>query len=84
MTLEKIDHVGIAVEDLDQSVKIYSDLFGKAPDELCTLESEKVKLPFLMSVRVLLSFWNLLVQILLLLHSYQKRSWYSSYLLQSN
>lgn len=44
--LEKIDHVGIAVEDLDESIKIYSDLFGKSPDELCSLESEKVKIAF--------------------------------------
>ena len=36
--LEKIDHVGIAVEDLDESIKIYADLFGKSPDELCSLE----------------------------------------------
>ena len=44
--LEKIDHVGIAVEDLDESIKIYADLFGKSPDELCSLESEKVKIAF--------------------------------------
>ena len=46
MTLEKIDHIGVAVEDLDQSVKIYTDLFGKSPDELCILESEQVRIAF--------------------------------------
>ncbi len=46
MSLESIDHIGIAVEDLDQSIKIYSDLFGKIPDDLCVLESEKVKIAF--------------------------------------
>ena len=46
MVLEKIDHVGIAVDDLENSIKVYSDLFGKAPDEQCLLESEKVKIAF--------------------------------------
>tara|TARA_Y100000589_G_scaffold144355_1_gene137861 strand:- start:128 stop:538 length:411 start_codon:yes stop_codon:yes gene_type:complete len=46
MSLESIDHIGIAVEDLEQSIKIYSDLFGKIPDDLCVLESEKVKIAF--------------------------------------
>ncbi len=46
MSLEKIDHVGIAVESLEQSIKIYSDLFGKKPDDICVLESEKVKIAF--------------------------------------
>ena len=46
MSLKNIDHIGIAVEDLQQSIKIYSDLFGKIPDDLCVLESEKVKIAF--------------------------------------
>lgn len=46
MNLHKIDHVGIAVSDLDESIRIYTDLFGKGPDEQCLLESENVKIAF--------------------------------------
>lgn len=46
MKVHKIDHIGIAVSDLNDSIRIYTDLFGKEPDEQCVLESEKVKIAF--------------------------------------
>lgn len=46
MKVQKIDHIGIAVSDLNDSIRIYTDLFGKEPDEQCVLESEKVKIAF--------------------------------------
>lgn len=46
MHLEKIDHIGIAVLDLEESIRIYTDLFGREPDERFVLPSEKVEIAF--------------------------------------
>jgi len=46
MTLKKIDHIGIAVEDLKQATKIYEILTGKKPDHVEEVPSEKVKAAF--------------------------------------
>lgn len=46
MTLKKIDHIGIAVSDLKQTVKIYEILTGKKPDHFEEVTSEKVRTAF--------------------------------------
>ena len=42
----KIDHIGIAVEDLEKSINIYKTLTGKAPEHLEEIKSEQVKTAF--------------------------------------
>ncbi len=41
--LEKIDHLGIAVRDLDAAIARYTALCGQAPDHLEEVASQKVK-----------------------------------------
>jgi methylmalonyl-CoA/ethylmalonyl-CoA epimerase len=41
--LDKIDHVGIAVRNLDEAIAHYAALCGKAPDCLEEVPSQKVK-----------------------------------------
>lgn len=42
----KIEHLGIAVKDLEQSNKLFSKLFGKEPYKRETVESEGVSTSF--------------------------------------
>ena len=42
----KIEHLGIAVKNLDQSNELFSKLFGKAPYKLEKVESENVSTSF--------------------------------------
>lgn len=44
--LRKIEHIGIAVEDLDESAKIFSDLLGKPSYKTEIVESEGVETMF--------------------------------------
>jgi methylmalonyl-CoA/ethylmalonyl-CoA epimerase len=44
--LKKIDHIGIAVENLEQCLPLYTALTGHAPEHFETIESEKVKTAF--------------------------------------
>lgn len=44
--LKKIDHIGIAVEDLQESVKLYELLTGVKVSHIEEVESEKVKTAF--------------------------------------
>ncbi len=46
MKFKKVDHIGIAVPDLDEAVKIYSTLLGKGPDHFETIEEQKAKTAF--------------------------------------
>lgn len=39
----RVDHIAIAVKDLDDAVKVYSALFGKEPDHFEEVEEQKVK-----------------------------------------
>lgn len=39
----KIDHVAIAVENLESALSVYKELFGLAPDHIETIETENVK-----------------------------------------
>ncbi len=41
--IKKIDHIGIAVRDLDRSVEIYRDIFGFELLEVEDVPSQKVK-----------------------------------------
>lgn len=44
--LQRVDHVGIAVEDLEQAVTVYTALVGEGPRHYETVESQKVKTAF--------------------------------------
>ncbi len=39
----KVDHIAIAVRNLDDATKVYSALFGKEPDHFEEVEEQKVK-----------------------------------------
>ena len=43
---KKIDHIGIAVEDLDEAVKRYTQLLGKDPEHFEEVADQKVKTAF--------------------------------------
>ena len=45
--IEKIDHVGIAVKDLDQAIKLYRDAFGIEPKMVYESEYTKAKIAFI-------------------------------------
>ena len=40
--IEKIDHIGIAVQDLESAITKYSALFGKGPDHREIVQEQKV------------------------------------------
>lgn len=42
----KVDHIGIAVADLDEAVALYSMLFGAAPDSVEDVGDQKVRTAF--------------------------------------
>ena len=44
--LKKIDHIGIAVENLDQSVALYTAITGHAPEHFEEVTDQKVKTAF--------------------------------------
>ena len=44
--IKKINHIGIAVENLRESIALYSSLFGKGPDHEEEVVSEKVMTAF--------------------------------------
>jgi methylmalonyl-CoA/ethylmalonyl-CoA epimerase len=46
MAFKKLDHVAIAVADLDEGIKLYKSLFGKAPESIEEVEDQKVKAAF--------------------------------------
>lgn len=46
MTFRKVDHVAIAVPDLDQAVALYKSLLGKDPEHIEEVEDQKVKAAF--------------------------------------
>ena len=45
--LKKIDHIGIAVHDMDEGLRIFQDVFGLKPIKVETLEDISVKIAFL-------------------------------------
>ena len=46
MTFEKVDHVAIAVPDLDAAVKLYQSLLGAGPKNIGEVADQKVKAAF--------------------------------------
>ena len=44
--LEKLDHIGIAVKDLDQAMKLYRDAFGIEPSMVYESSYAKAKIAF--------------------------------------
>ena len=44
--LEKLDHIGIAVNDLDQAMKLYRDAFGIEPSMVYESSYTKAKIAF--------------------------------------
>jgi len=40
--IKQIDHIGIAVKDLEKQIKIYSDILGIAPEKTEIIEEQKV------------------------------------------
>ena len=45
--LEKLDHIGIAVKDLDQAIKLYKDAFGIEPSLVYESTYTKAKIAFI-------------------------------------
>ncbi len=45
--LEKLDHIGIAVKDIDQSIKLYRDVFGIEPSLVYESSYTKAKIAFI-------------------------------------
>ncbi len=43
MNVKKIDHLGIAVKNLDEAVKLYTEVLGLKVEAYETLEEQKVK-----------------------------------------
>jgi len=44
--LEKLDHIGIAVKDLDQAMKLYQEAFGIEPSIVYESSYTKAKIAF--------------------------------------
>ena len=43
MNVKKVDHLGIAVKNLDEAVKLYTEVLGLKVDAYETLDEQKVK-----------------------------------------
>lgn len=46
MSFKKVDHIGIAVPDLEQAVKNYTALLGKAPEHFEEVAEQKARTAF--------------------------------------
>lgn len=46
MKFKKVDHIGIAVPNLEEAVRIYQTLLGKAPDHFEEVAEQKAKTAF--------------------------------------
>jgi methylmalonyl-CoA epimerase len=44
--IEKLDHIGVAVKDLDQAMKLYKDVFGIEPSLVYESSYTKAKIAF--------------------------------------
>jgi len=44
--IQKIDHIGIAVTDLDEAIRLYTLLFGAGPDAIEDVPDQKVRTAF--------------------------------------
>lgn len=43
MNIKKVDHIGIAVKNLDEAIKLYTEVLGLKVDAYETVEEQKVK-----------------------------------------
>lgn len=46
MAFKKVDHVAIAVPNLEEAVKLYQSLLGKGPEHIEEVEEQKVRAAF--------------------------------------
>jgi methylmalonyl-CoA/ethylmalonyl-CoA epimerase len=46
LSFKKVDHVAIAVADLDQAIELYQSLLGKAPEHIEEVSDQKVRAAF--------------------------------------
>ena len=44
--IQRIDHVGIAVADLDEAIRLYTLLLGRGPDAVEEIPDQKVRVAF--------------------------------------
>jgi len=44
--ISRVDHIGIAVRDLDEAIALYSMLFGSAPADIQEVADQKVRTAF--------------------------------------
>ncbi|NLU09561.1 MAG: methylmalonyl-CoA epimerase [Tepidanaerobacter acetatoxydans] len=45
--IEKIDHIGVAVKSIQESMKVYTEILGLEITEIETIEEQKVKTAFI-------------------------------------
>lgn len=45
--IKKVDHIGIAVKNLDEAIKFYGEVLGLKVTEVETVEDQKVRVAFL-------------------------------------
>jgi methylmalonyl-CoA epimerase len=45
--IEKIDHIGVAVKSIDESMKVYTEILGLKVTGIETVEEQKVKTAFI-------------------------------------
>ena len=54
--LKKVDHIGIAVEDMDRTLKLYKGIYGLEAIKTVTLKEAKLKIAFIPLGEVLIEF----------------------------
>lgn len=54
--IRKIDHIGIAVKNLDETLEMYKKVYGLEPRKIETLQEAKVKIAFIPVGEVLIEF----------------------------
>ena len=45
--IEGLDHIGIAVKNLDEALEVYEGILGLEVENVCTFQEQKVKIAFL-------------------------------------
>ncbi len=47
--IEGLDHIGIAVKNLDEALEIYEGILGLEVENVCAFQEQKVKIAFLLA-----------------------------------
>jgi len=47
--IKGLDHIGIAVKNLDEALEIYEGILGLEVENVCALQEQKVKIAFLLA-----------------------------------